>query len=150
VYSAPFDSLSIEYHRERINWGLGYLLLVSSSDKTINDFFLVDSREFEFETIRSYTNVDNLLNGKIDTFDFEGIIPISSRILAMYDKIETCELTKEIFRKDGYYKAPFYLKSSNYILASLVRRGALITIGDFDGTLIINNESVSCDYLDKD
>jgi hypothetical protein len=146
-YTAPFDSLSIDYHKERISWGVGYLLLVKTSNKVEDDFYLVDSRLNEFSDKLSYNGLDSLLNGKVNTLDLNEMIPISSRILALYDKIKICELVEMIFLKDGYYKPPFYLYSSNYILASLIKRGAIITIGDFDGELFIDNKSIKCNYL---
>jgi hypothetical protein len=147
TYVAPFDSLSLEFHKQKINMGFGYLLLVKADSMTFGEqYYLVDTNWLGPENGKKHSlqSIDSLLNGKIGKENAKGLIPINKELLDIYAVKDVCDLVNVVFDKDGIYRPPPFYASSKLILSSLVQRGAIIVVEDFDGTPLLDIKSINC------
>lgn len=146
-YTAPFDSIQVEYFKDRINKGYSHLLLIKAPQNFNEDYLLISTEWFTQNDVnkRSFDDVSDLLNGKINEQDQFGLFPITTNQLNFYKDKETCDLIREIFDKRGFYQPSGDYYSSNVILLSvLVNRGIQISLSDVDGEPSIDLNSTGC------
>ena len=145
TYHPPFDSLSIEYHLRSFNLGLDYLLLIKANNKSAEEYYLISTNSLNLEKENnSFQSIDSVLNGNISPSKVFWPIPIKKELLDLYAKEDICYLKRQVFDEKGIYREPHYRQSSRHILSTLIYQGAIIDIGDFDGTLLLHNESIDC------
>jgi hypothetical protein len=146
-YTAPFDSIHIEYFKDRINRGYSHLLLIKTPPDINEDFYLISTEWFtqNYPNKMSFDDVNNLLNGSISEHDQYGLFPVTLHQLDFYKEEKTCDLIREIFDKQGLYQPSADYYSSNVILlAVLVNRGIHVSLSDVDGEPIIDINSIGC------
>ena len=125
--------------------GASYLILLQTSYKDEKTYNLVCTSWYELPGggIRSYNNVDSLLNGYSEE-TLGDSYPIFDEMIDYYIDNSKCELIKMVFSEEGYYKSNRFYVPNNIILAALLKKGLIMSVSDYDGELTINMKSTGC------